>query len=408
MWLYNNDEGEIVRSMQIDKEIGLELVPTGSLVNNGEYIKDLMNVLYDAYVSSIKGSKWKGSSQLFSLYYLKNIFQIVDNLENLTLSNEKTRSFNISERGKNRLIVSLPVKDRVIRHVLCDDILMPAVRNRIIYDNGASVKGRGIAFTRKRLETHLHKYYKKYGNEGYILLSDFTKFYDNIVHEISKNQFLELYDFDPYLNWLLDEIFNGFDIPPSNFKHNFKHINGIGVNIGDQLSQTIGIYYPNTIDQFVKTVCSQKFYGRYMDDLYLMSPDKKELIDIFKGICEIADDLGIIINRRKTCILKLSSVFTFLQIRYTLAKNGKIIKRINPKRVYAMRRKLKKLSVFVGLGMVDYKNVENMFKSWMGGFYKIMSKSQRRNMILLYEDLFDVKIYIEKKHLIIDHKMHFY
>ncbi len=34
------------------------------------------------------------------------------------------------------------------------------------------------------------------------------------------------------------------------------------VNIGDQLSQVIGIYYPYRIDNYVKYVRSQKFYGR--------------------------------------------------------------------------------------------------------------------------------------------------
>lgn len=45
-----------------------------------------------------------------------------------------------------------------------------------IYDNCASIKGRGISQQRKRFEIHLHKYYQLYGNDGYILFGDFSKF----------------------------------------------------------------------------------------------------------------------------------------------------------------------------------------------------------------------------------------
>ena len=383
--------------MQVDKDKGLELLPTGSIVNDSEYVKRIMtdpNVLYNAFRASIKGSKWKGSSQLFSLYFLRNIFKISEMLETQSLVNGHPNDFRIFERGKIREIVSLPVQDRVIRHALCDEILMPMVRPHIIYDNGASVTNRGISFTRKRFEVHLHRYYRLYGNEGYILLSDFKKFYDNIVHETSKNQFLDLYNDDWFLDYLLSTIYTGFNSP--------RFLPGKGANIGDQLSQTIGIYYPNDIDHYVKTVRSQKFYGRYMDDWYIMSPDKETLFEILEEVSEIADSLGMIINRKKTYICKLSNTFTFLQTRYRLGSGGKIHKHMNPKRYYAMRRKLKKLAKFVHFGELPYERVENMFKSWMGNYYKIMGRSKRKHILELFEDLFGVSITIRKRKMIIE------
>lgn len=173
------------------------------------------------------------------------------------------------------------------------------------------------------------------------------------------------------------------------------------VNIGDQLSQIVGIYYPYRIDNYVKYVMSQKFYGRYMDDWYVMNPDKQVLLNILDGIRTIANELGIHINEKKTRIVKISSTYKFLQIRYTLTKDGKIIKRINPDRVTAMRRKLKKLAVKVRNNEIDYDGVENMFRGWMGSFYKLMSRQQRKNLIGLYEDLFDKTITVVNKKLVI-------
>ena len=89
----------------------------------------------------------------------------------------------------------------------------------------------------------------------------------------------------------------------------------------------------------------------------------------------------------------------------SLTDSGKVIKRINPKRVTTMRRKLKKLAVKVKNEEITYENVENMFRGWMGSFYKLLSKEQRKNLIGLYEDLFEKSITIISKRMIITDKI---
>lgn len=87
------------------------------------------------------------------------------------------------------------------------------------------------------------------------------------------------------------------------------------------------------------------------------------------------------------------------------ATAGKIIKRINSKRVTTMRRKLKKLAVKVKNEEISYENVENMFRGWMGGFYKLLSREQRKNLIGLYEDLFEKSITIVNKKIVVTDKI---
>lgn len=393
-------------------------------MNYEEIVCDANN-LYRAYKISVKSSKWKETTQKFMMNFLRYIFEIQDDIVNRTLQNGTMQEFTLHERGRIRPITSIQIRDRIVRHVLCDDILLPEVKKHIIYDNCASIKGRGISQQRKRFEIHLHKYYEQYGNDGWILFGDFSKFYDNIIHEIAKQELLKLFDDDEFINWLLTLIFESFKIDVSYMtdeeyascmtdtfnkleyrKIPKEQLTGEkwmekSVNIGDQLSQVIGIYYPYRIDNYVKYVRSQKFYGRYMDDWYIMSPSKEELNDLLKHICEIAKEYGIHINMKKTRIVKISSTYKFLQIKYTLTDNGKVIKRINPNRVTTMRRKLKKLAVKVVNGEVDYENVENTFRGWMGAHYKLLSKEQRKNLIQLYEDLFDKNITIVNKKLIV-------
>lgn len=281
-------------------------------MNYEEIVCDANN-LYRAYKASVKTSKWKETTQKFMMNFLRYIFSIQDDLINRTLQNGPTQEFTLFERGRVRPITSIQIRDRIIRHVLCDEILLPEVKKHIIYDNCASIKGRGISHQRDRFEVHLRKYYRLYGNEGWILFGDFSKFYDNIIHEIAK----------------------------------------------------------------------------------------RELLDLLDHIHQIAEEYGIHINRKKTRIVKISSTYKFLQIKYSLTDSGKVIKRINPKRVTAMRRKLKRLAVKVKNEEISYENVENMFRSWMGGFYKLLSKEQRKNLIGLYEDLFEKSIEIVNKKMII-------
>ena len=126
---------------------------------------------------------------------------------------------------------------------------------------------------------------------------------------------------------------------------------------------------------------------------------KEELLDLLAHIQEIAGELGIHINMKKTRIVKFSSQFTFLQIKYRVAEDGKVYKWLTSEKVTAMRKKLKKLAAKVKSGEKSYDRVEEMFRSWMGSFYKLMTRYQRKGLIQLFEDLFDKRITVHERKL---------
>lgn len=123
----------------------------GKYCYHGEYFmgyEELIcdaNNLYRAYLASIKGSKWKETTQRFMMNFLRHIFSIQEDLVNRTLQNGPTQEFTLSERGRVRPITSIQIRDRIVRHVLCDEVLLQEVRKHVIYDNCASLKGRGIS-----------------------------------------------------------------------------------------------------------------------------------------------------------------------------------------------------------------------------------------------------------------------
>ena len=246
------------------------------------------------------------------------------------INQQNGTKFVIKERGKKRNITTNIMVDKTVNHLLCDEVLSSEISPFLIYDNGASQKNKGVAFSRKRLEVHLHKYYREHkSNDGYILLMDFSGYYSSIPYkkclQVMNNLLRNVNNEERAMTmWILQNIFQVFSIESNRDR---------GINIGSQPSQNIGIAYPSRIDNYIKIVKGCKYYGRYTDDSYIIHESKEFLNEVLAGVLKIADKLELVINPKKTYIAKLSQTFKFLQLKYSLTETGRIVRRINPKAI---------------------------------------------------------------------------
>lgn len=366
------------------------------------------NVLYEAALKAFQNVIWKAQVQKFEMNLLSELASLQKELINKQYTFSPATHFIMRTRGRARPITSEHIRDRVAKHALCDEVLNPIVDKFLIYDNGASRIGKGISFTRSRLLTHLHRFYMQHGsNDGYILLVDYSKYYDNLLHSIIYDMFEPLID-DPIALYLfeqcimrsildvsymsddeyagcLDRLFNYVDYcmldadKSSGQKYMEKHL-----NIGDQVAQTVGVFYPTRIDTYVKVVRSVHGYSRYMDDSYAIHESKQFLQDLLGGMIEEAKSLSITINQKKTHICKLSDRWRFLQIQYSLTDTGRIMQKINPERLTVMRRRMKLL--YTRMTAAEFSK---WYMSWFKNHYKIMSKKQRENMDALFAELME-------------------
>ncbi|MDR0403590.1 MAG: hypothetical protein LBH35_08400 [Treponema sp.] len=142
--------------------------------------------LYTSFKRSRRGVAWKESVQRYEANALRNIAETRRKL----LAGENIQSgfveFDLRERGKIRHIKSVHISERVVQKCLCDYALVPLLSRPLIYDNGASMKGKGVLFALRRLIVHLSRFYRANGfsNNGYALLVDFKRFFDNVRHDI--------------------------------------------------------------------------------------------------------------------------------------------------------------------------------------------------------------------------------
>lgn len=270
--------------------------------------------LYQSYKMCIKDVGWKPSIQKYKARAPLEVYQNYERLMNRTFTHDNFYEFNVVERGKKRHIRSVTVRERVVQRCLCDYSLVPAITRSFIYDNCASMKYKGYTFAIRRMETHLHKYYRQYGNDGYILLYDFSKFFDRVSHAVIQSIIDKTYT-DEELKWIVMHFVGAFG--------------DIGLGLGSQISQVLALASANELDHFVKEKLHIKYYGRYMDDGYLIHHDKKYLAHCLEEIQAVCDKLGIVLNRKKTKIAKLSRGFTFLKVRFYLTDSGKVVKKMD-------------------------------------------------------------------------------
>lgn len=373
--------------------------------------------LYDGFRAARKGSHWKAQVQRFRWNLMRDIRALQKELTSLKEGRPGAYElspysrFLVIERGKTRAITALCMRDRVVKHALNDLYLVPHIRPHLIYDNGASLKGKGVAFTRSRLVAHLERFYRETGgNDGYIMCMDFSGYYDNIDHGVAM-QMIRKYVPDPFAQLLTQQAYDSFRVdvselsdeeyekarrekfsmveyrkkphPETGQKFLYKSL-----SVGDQTSQITAIAFPTPIDKLVKTVCRVKYYARYMDDLYVIVRTREELAEIQQRIEKLAKRMKLFINPRKTKICKLSQTFTFMQNKYFLADNGHVVVRINPDTVTRMRHRLKKLAGRVRAGLTREVKVTEMFRSWIANYGPQLSKRQRAGLVRLYQNLF--------------------
>lgn len=322
--------------------------------------------IYKATKECYKKSSWKTSTQMYYHNRVINTAMLLNEIEQRKIKLPKGNRFTICERGKTREIVNLSIKEKIIQKVLRQKVLSPILEPTLIYNNGASIKGKGVAFTRNQLAQDLREFGKT-NSDGYVLLVDFTKYFGNINKKKLQSQITRyLYDYK-----IRGLIF-----------HLFDHDQDVGLSLVSENSQTGAIFYASSIDHRIKDQLSVKYYGRYNDDIYAISNNMEELLRIADAIREEAEKLDIVIKPNKVKICKLSHGFNYLKCSYKLSTSGKLSVHINPKSITRAVRKYKKFKEWVDDPTKTF-NIDvatTSFNSWYGTVKKSLSPKQFRRI----------------------------
>ena len=270
--------------------------------------------LYKAHKAARLGKRDKTEVIQFEMNLSENLCELQRELEERTYRPHGYKHFMVYE-PKARSIYAPNYADRVVQHCLCDNILMPKLEPRLIYDNAACRVGKGTHFSMDRLSGFIREFYRKHGTAGYFLKCDIKKYFDNISHDILKQKLSKV--FEPDVCTLLNRIIDSYEVAE-----------GVGLPLGNQTSQWFALYYLDAVDRRIKEQLRIKYYVRYMDDFVLLHHDKEYLrhcLDEIRKVCR--DELKIELNS-KTQISPVKNGLDYLGWHFYLTDTGKVIRKL--------------------------------------------------------------------------------
>ena len=331
-----------------------------------------VNELHKSFYNCRKGVRWKPSVQRYEMNLLPELVDLHDKLEREEDISRGFVKFSIVERGKKRNIQSCHISERVVQKSFSDNCLVPLLSELLIYNNGATLKGKGCHFAINKLKSDLSSAYRRYGRGCYIILGDFHNYFGSIPHDKLYER-LDRYILDDRVRKYYKSIVDKFDS---------------GLGLGSQVDQIFSVFYPNELDHFITCTEGIKYYGRYMDDFYLIVETKERAHDTLGKIESIVSDLGLEMNQNKTQIVKMKRGFTYMKTKFIITETGKVVTCPSRQNIARERRLLKSFKKKMDNGEMVFKQVENSYTSWLGYMKHKKSYKSTNNMNKLYNKLF--------------------
>ncbi len=328
-------------------------------MTNFEKVIDFKN-MYKAYKKAKRGKGYKKSSAQFGIMALDGINKLIEQLKNKTYKISPYQEFKVYE-PKERIIKTTSFKDKVVQHSLCDNVILPKLKQVFIYDNCAGQKGKGTLFGLDRLSEQMKQFYQRYGLNGYILKCDISKFFYSIPHEQLKDIVEYHFNYDKDICWLCNLFIDSTE--------------GRGIPLGNQINQGFALLYLDGMDKLIKGELGIEFYGRYMDDFYLMHPIKDYLKYCLAVITEFLNTLDLSLNG-KTQIFPFKNGVNYLGFHTYITNKGKVLRKLKNQNKRNAQRKYLKMAKLVSSGTIPKAKFEASYGAWKnhishGNCYKL-------------------------------------
>lgn len=345
--------------------------------------------LFPSFLKAQKKKRWKLNTLQFSLKWERNCFQLAESILKRNYHIKPSLCF-ISLLPIKREIFAGDFSDRLVHHYIFSQ-LYDHYDKLLIEDCYSCRLKKGASYGIKRASSFLRRLSDNYKQETYILKLDISGYFmninQNILYGINKRFIKEIFKDDDNqkntLLYLLRKII--FNQPIKNCKIRGKKSDwqglpknkslffakeNCGLPIGNLTSQLFGNIYLNDFDHFVKEKLKVKGYGRYVDDMYFIHPDKEFLKQLIPKIKDyLKKNLHLELHPKKIYLQEKSKGLPFL---------GVIIK---PNRIYPNKRIIKNFRLKIDLVLQGKLSNPSFFNSYLGQLKHYNSYNLRKKII---------------------------
>lgn len=340
-------------------------------------------VLYNGYLEARKRKRAKAATA----QYEANALACTEKLSHI-LSTQKYRpsrfeTFYVYE-PKKRLVQAPAFVDKVVLHAVTDNIIYDAITSSFIRDNYASQKGKGMHDGLMRLKQQMVEYYRKTGTtEGWVLKCDVHHFFASIDHDLLKAKLRRLVQ-RKGIDWQVYYLLCTYiDTTP-------------GLPLGYQTSQLFALMFLDEFDHIIKEKYQIKRYGRYMDDFFVILPDKAELQRLLKDIRALMTEYKLELND-KTAIFPLRNGIDFLGFHSYLTENGGVVQKLRRESINRIRSRIKEWRRDYPEGRISKEKIIEKFTSWDAHAAHGDTHSLRQKYAEQVEEIICEKIRIHRK-----------
>lgn len=320
--------------------------------------------LYQSHIEARKGKRYRDDVMLFTDRLEENLIELQNELIWQTYSVGRYRPFYVRE-PKLRLVMALQYRDRVVQWAIYKE-LYPFYDKMFIEDSYACRREKGTHKAADRLQYWLRQVSRKPG-EWYYLKLDISKYFYRVDH-------LLLLDIlgsrikDQRLMWLLKTIINSedtrFGLPAGVSPEDCPEedwLSDVGMPIGNLTSQLFANIYLNELDQLCKHDLMLHYYIRYMDDVIILSDDKRELAELKETIENFLKDFLHLDLNKKTTIRPCRDGIDF--VGYRMWATHRKLKKQTARRII---RNVKRICENIAAGNTSKEELERVAASYNG------------------------------------------
>lgn len=321
--------------------------------------------LWLAWKEASRG-KHSAPNQAQYLYELEErLYSLQYRLETHTFQPSPLRSKNIYI-PKRRVAQVPSLEDKIVQHAICDFYAYDALTKPLIKETSACIQGRGAAYATDLFTQQLRRFWRTKHCKPYILKCDIHSYFASIPHD-RLHKLVDRYIFDEDVKRIMLQFIN---------------MTNIGLPLGLQQSQLLANLNLSELDHKIKEQSHMRFYGRYMDDFYIMSDSKDELQILWKWIDTYIQSIGLELNP-KTDIFY--NDIDFLGFHFHLTDTGKVIMRIKNSKKKTQKNYLRLLTRKIHEQKITPEMAASSYEGWRAHALR----GNCRNMVLAMDKRFN-------------------
>lgn len=271
-------------------------------------------------------------------------FALQESLENYTFHPSPLRTKRILF-PKPRVADVPGVKDKTVQNMIFNSDAYYDLTRSLIPEASANTVGRGTDYARDLLKRQLQSFYAKYHARPWVLKADIHAFFASIpvsgvealiTHYVQDQRTREL-----MLQYL--------QLQPR------------GVPLGLRQSQALANLYLSELDHLVKEKWHFRYYGRHMDDFYILAPEPEQLRAFLAWLESYLADIGLELNPKTEITF---ACFEYLGFEYRITETGKVVMRMAKGKREKKNRHLRCMVRDLGDGKLTPEKFAERYFGW--------------------------------------------